>query len=270
VSRVVIIGNSHAAAFKDGWEALRDRRPGVDVAFFALVGHKFDQLEPDAGYVLRLRQDARETRPALLTALEQINGRTEIDLSEADHVLWVGREQPLAVVADVLGRFDVDGLREAGAGRQMSRAAFEAICDALADTALPGPEWRGWRHPRLTLLPRHAPAETWLDENGASSRPWGPLAKNPDGVAEALDVWYARLAARLEAVGISMLRQPVDTLAPCGLTLAALGRGSRRLRGPAHPAADVIHMNADFGARCLDAFLARLGSAARATAFAQN
>jgi len=262
MSRLSVIGNSHVGAIKDGWETIRPRWPGAEVDFFALAGHKFDFLAPDARRVLRLDPVSASARPGMVASLEKINGRTEIDLSGAGVVLWVGLAHPLAAIADILARFDIDGLRATGVGRPMSPAAFEAICDALIDAALPGPAWRHWGAPRLIVLPRHAPGATWLEQNNAKALPWGPLAANPDGVAAALDLYYRRFESRLAAIGIGMFRQPTATLTPCGLTVGHFARGSMRLKGVEHPETEVSHMNAEFGASCLDAFLASRAAAA--------
>lgn len=267
MTRLAVIGNSHVAAFREGWALVAAEHPGTTLAFFALPNAHLGRLALDAERRLSL-PEASEAR--LREAAMAINGRLSIELGSADHVLWVGYYWPFEALAKLTAEFSIDGLRETGgAPRALSRPAFDAVCDGLAEAVLPGAAWRGWVAPGLTVNARALPAETCLGDARPALRYWRAAARAPEGVGAVAGTFLDRFERQLGAQGIGLLRQPQETLAASGLTAAGFSRGSHRLMsGAAHPESDHLHMNARYGALCLRRLLARLAPARAAGAAA--
>ncbi len=77
-------------------------------------------------------------------------------------------------------------------------------------------------------------------------RPGRPLRSDPTVMRPLFDAFHQRYAAALASRGVSLLRQPSETLEPSGLTRSAYSRGSHRLRAKQdHPDTDHGHMNAE-------------------------
>lgn len=267
MTRLAIIGNSHVAAFREGWTLIEREHPGTRIEFFALPNAHLGRLSLDANKRLGLAETG-EARLRELTIA--VNGRLTIDLGASDHVLWVGYYWPFEALSKLMAEFSIDGLRESPrAPRALSRPAFDAVCDGLAEAVLPGEGWRGWRAPRLTLNVRALPAESCLGDARPAFRYWRAAAQHPEGAGAVAAAFLDRFKQALVGHGIGLLRQPEETLAASGLTATDYSRGSHRLMGGLpHPDSDHVHMNARYGALCLRRLLARIAPERAATAAA--
>lgn len=256
--RLTVVGSSHVSAFRHAWTENPGRWPGFDATFFAVPHDVFRRMVVTDDLRLVRGPGHRDLRDGDLAIGQQINGCTEVDLSDADLVLAVGMphlfdEQLLSV----LDSCDVDGLRSAGAPRQMSAAAFAAILEALVARSRPGP---GWFHPglrgRLTMAPRPQPSQTAIPSVRVKFGLRRRIVGTPQGASEALARYVRALAAMLAADGIRLFPQPPETMTPDGLTLERFTRGFRRIQNDTVNERDHIHANAAFGALCLDRLLA--------------
>lgn len=268
--RIVVIGDSHAGAYKTGWPRIAARHPDLSVEVFAVpVPHfRYLRLTQDRIFGLFDRQGVAGGREAIL----QINGRVAVELADADLVVWAGYRTGFDIVSEMLGDSDVDGLCDTGAPRLMSAAAFEAATGAIARRFLPGPAWCGWTPPRLVLSARALAAEGRLGRGRSRGRSRDRAAQRPaapEGALAGLDAYDDRFAAELAPHGIRLHRQPRSTIGPRGLTFDAFSRGSQRLATQRpHPAVDHVHMNGDYGAICLEELIAMLPEAAGQPALA--
>jgi hypothetical protein len=265
ITRIIVYGDSHIGAFKEGWERVRGAFPGVEVAFFGLP-HPYVRrigLRPDGSLVVRPAEGGVPDETIELA--ERILGRTEIDAAAADMVIWAGYAWPAQDLARLLGATAVDGVFAADRPGLMSAAAFDACIGALAARAAPPPRWAARFGQRLVLALRANPSETCLTQRRTPAiAPWQRMAAGGSDARAA----FAALAERVERVasglGVRCLPQPAETLAPSGLTADAWSRGSRRIvRDRAHPSRDFAHMNAAYGALCLTALLGGGGGQGR-------
>ncbi len=253
---VAIVGTSHVAALKQGWAQAAPRWPGVSARFFGVLGRQFARLRLDRD----LRLGAGD-RPKFAGSIARINGTDHIELGGADAVLRVGLDNRRLALLRILGDMDVDGLRETGAPRRMTLPAFRAIAAALAEESVPAKAWRGWSGPRLFVALTPMPTPERLADQKNRIDPAGRIAADPAGVRAAVEIFDDAFEAALAPHGVSLLRQPAETLGPDGFTLPSFSRGSRRIANDApHEDGDHLHMNGDYGALCLDAFLAALSA----------
>lgn len=255
MTRIVVIGNSHAAALKAGWDAIAAGHPGVGVEFLAAPPPHEKHMRLGPGLTYGLQPDGERTARAA-QVVTRINGRTSIDLAGAT-VLWAGYPWGFRALQEMLLDTDVDGLRDTGAAKLMSRAAFDAVLAAFADAAVPPPQWRDWRDARLVITPRPLTAEGCRTDGNPDYAVPRDLALRPEGMMATLAAYTALVARALASHGIALLPQPAGTITADGLTRDDFARGSRSVfRQHQHDDADQDHMNARYGAECLKALLA--------------
>jgi hypothetical protein len=256
MTRLVVIGNSHVAALKRAWDALEARPEGVELTFFAVPDNQLRAFRLDDTLTFRLPKGAKVQRPGMEETARKVNGAASISLAETDAVVLYGASVFHRDISQIMATYDVDGYRASGTGRRMSRLAFEAICDALGTRSLPNPRWLGTALPRVAVFPRPIPAEGAASNGHPDHVYWRTVAAHPDGGRAMIERLFASMAEAHARHGLDFLRQPSATLEPSGLTSALYTQGSNRLvRDERHPDDDVSHMNARYGALCLQPIL---------------
>lgn len=261
MTRIAVIGNSHVASLRNGWEQVGHRHDAIHLDFFAAPHPGFNELELGPGLRFGIPEGGVGARTARL--IRTINGRDAIDLGEFDLVFWAGFRWPAMALAAVGGHFEIDGLGGGDAALVMSEPAFDAVLADLIDGMLPPSAWRGWSRPRLVCLSQASFCETCLADERAIFDPWRIAQRGDRVLPRVIETFFDRAARRFADCGIALLRQPATTLAPSGLTETCHRIGATRLvNGAPQPATDQAHMNAAFGGAYLDAALADLGLAA--------
>jgi hypothetical protein len=211
--------------------------------------------------------DSAAARSKAAEAAERVNGAAAIDLCGMDAVVLYGGAFPHQQLAEVMATFDVDGYRAAGAARRLSRPAFEAVCDDLAQASLPDRRWLGAEIPRIAAFLRPLPARNAAASGFPTYAGWHTVAARPDGARAMLERLFSALAACHTRHRIDFLRQLPETLDVTGLTVDVYSRGSRRLAGDEpHRKRDFAHMNARYGALCLQQILDWAGQRVPASA----
>jgi hypothetical protein len=247
--RALVIGNSHAAALIKGWDQIRDGYADkVDLSFFATWEPIYRQLGFQ-GLVFGAHAESdlpQHSRDRLV----EMNGTAQVDLTGFDHVLHVGLLVPDADLIDTARRFDVDGLPEAGHPHRLSRPAFDALVDSLAQRPPVRALFQGpWAQlgSRLTVLRRPRAKDTVFDASQTA-------AAKQFGVAQ--DRIDAALTTQAASAGILFLPQPAATLSDKGLSDSRFADTAPRLMGDkTYTRPDLYHMNAAYGALCLKAWL---------------
>jgi hypothetical protein len=257
-----VVGGSHVSAFRNAWSENPGRWPGVEAEFFGVPSVVFQRMVvTEKLQLMPQRQGRADLRRADLDIARKINGREKADLSGADLVIAVG--VPISWDEDllhILDLNDVDGLRSVGRPQQMSAAAFDAILGALVERSQPAPSWRHEAlRDRLIVMQRPLPSQTAVSSARPNFALRRRIAQQPEGVIEALGRYVGGVGKMLEAQGIRLFPQPLETIAPEGLTLERFTRGFRRLRDGKVSNWDHIHANATFGTLCLDRILAAVG-----------
>ena len=225
--RLCILGNSHAASLKQGWDLLRSRYPTLAVVFFAARG--------DGLSGLTLANDCLVPNTELLAqAIRHTSGGLgEVPLGEYDAFVCYGlgyHVQPLPSPVSY------------------SRALLEALSRDVFMDSLSG---------KLSSLIRAlSAAPIFIGHN-----PLHAVLVEPT-VAAARGEYSAAVAMTNRALapdGISVIAQPTETFAQPWVTDPGFARGSTRLdvgdffSGKPHLDSDMQHMNSDFGARWLTA-----------------
>jgi hypothetical protein len=258
MTRILILGNSHAAAFKHAWETIAPEHPRVRISFFVLPGTEFQTLKLNPNRRIFGAVSGATTSKESLERLREFYGRHYVSLEDFDHVLVIGRQHGMLEILSMLLKNDISGLRSVGAGQLLSLEAFTAFRKDITTQHLPELAWSVLRDIKITFqaMPRYSETvETAAPERRWESQIAAPLLRQPDGVAQALDGLAADHRALLAEKGITFLQQPAETLTPSGFTRAQYSVNAHNILGH-EVGVDYLHMNADFGAACLRAFLA--------------
>lgn len=246
--RLCVIGNSHVAALKLGWDQLIvDGDPRIAALVPTFFGAPRDGIKHVAlreGLLLPLRADVRAHFQRLSGGLSEINP------AHYDAFLLVGLGASLKRVLRLYRTHRWAGVGT-GAGQVLVSRAFAAAF--LAE---------GYSATRLALMagllgqvadkPIHAaPEPHWaaIQPTGAERKPdfgWARAAAAGEGPALA-GMFAEALRAALDPK-VSMILQPAATLEAGIVTRAAFNKGASRLISGDGEDSDAAHMNADYGA----------------------
>ena len=242
MTKLALIGSSHAGAMYYGWQDIADKHPDVQVHF--IVGREkiLRKWALDESLVFKPVEGEDAPTNQELKAIEARCGDTVFDLKEADVVVRLGMNPDPGFLRHLFATADIDGEREtAGQKSLLSGPAFDAILEEYCQRILPTPEWHNWQTPRLVMVDNPRRNEDLLSQGRTPESPafWG----------KAHDMIEARLAELTEGAGIIFVPQPRETIAENGLTKSEFGEGSARFNtGRSHSEADTAHMNGAYGA----------------------
>jgi hypothetical protein len=266
MTRILLIGNSHAAAFKHAWDRMAPEYPQLDITFFVLPGVEFAKLRLNHKRRVFGALSGHDLSADALARLRKFHGQPTISLDGFDHILVVGKQHGMLELLSMLTSHDVDVLRETGAPQRLSEAAFNSFRAEIAQSYSPEMAWLVLRGFPVTFhaMPRYSEHST----DAPDTMKWehdiaAPLIRQDAGVAEAMDGLAADYAKVLAEAGLTFLQQPASTLAPCGFTKAEYAQDAFGILGNGI-ARDYLHMNPAYGEACLTAFLEHHGLAKQA------
>lgn len=239
-TRVCVLGNSHGASIKLGWELLCDQFDNVEFTFFLAQGQNMRFLE-----VEKSQQGTVALRPVReeIAEIFQVTsgGRSEIELQDYDLFLFYG----LGVSCPALDH------RLSGAVRQT------AISDAV----------------RLSITYKIlSEARNYIDKPVFVAHE--PLASRQLGIDKAFSIEgkyigyemvHENLQSELNQLDAVLLRQPVETIGDGLVTKTEYCKGSVRLNikkdaaDRSHPPNDIFHMNVQYGKKFLEYNLPKMG-----------
>lgn len=232
-ARICVIGNSHIASLKGGWNIIgAGKPPRLEITFFGHRANRLDGLEVVDGL---LRPDNEDLERSLAFTS---GGATSIDPGRYDHILLYGMGAlPWILPTDVVYSHEV-----------LKRAAGDLSSDTLSMRTLN-------KLRRIYDGPVHLGHE-----------PLPALEPVGEGTAAAYVNGMERLNALVYGpINARLWTQPVETIVNGQNTSLSYSAGSKRLAVGAnrgddpHGDDDRIHMNHHFGALWLQAFLEGLG-----------
>ncbi|ADE85332.1 hypothetical protein [Rhodobacter capsulatus] len=259
--RLCVIGNSHIAALKLGWDRLiADNVPGWEAVEPVFFGAPSDGMR----HVALQGTALVPTRPKIASHFRQLSGGYDrIELSRFDAFVLVG----LNVSSKRILRFYKShawvGLAGT-AGKTLVHPAFAAAflterygttqlvehARTIAEAtdrpvlALAEPHWADWA--------RQAP-------EGTSDYGWDAAITAGDG--PALGQMFETAVGAALAPQAQFIAQPPQTVADGITTRGAYNKEASRLISGEGGGTDASHMNADFGLACWDALQPALAAA---------
>lgn len=226
--RVCVLGNSHVACLKQAWTELEAAHPGVDVRFFASPAGGLASLELHDGYLT-------PSDPKVVDHIRITSGGLEaIRLDDFD-AFFV---HALTLVVPRLPKHLSSAVIRLSVANKMETSINLRICRMIA-AATSRPIYAG-----------HTPIQA--------------VAVDPETVP------YDQIAEAMKAVlagqGVTLVPQPMETVALPLSTKEEYARGSRKLEfapeeKALHDAGEPLHMNAAFGRLLFGSFLSMLPAA---------
>ncbi|HCP80060.1 MAG TPA: hypothetical protein DIT67_00135 [Octadecabacter sp.] len=259
MTRIAIVGNSHVAALKMGWDLIEKDYPHLDIVFFASVGKAahdrvlkgkvFGFLNPE---------------PSKHEIIFGNHSERSINLAEFNHVLRVAEPKKESLLSVVLENTVVDGWPKDGREHHMSQSTFEALVDFAAKKQLISPDWCNWTSPKVTSCPAPYPDERCVNhERPTRIARWRVLAKRPAEMLWLREMYIDKHRAWAEKHNIGLLIQPEETIAENGLTKKSYSEGSFRMdANKMETSEEHIHMNAEFGIVMLKKYFKQIDCAA--------
>lgn len=252
MTRICVLGNSHVAALKGGWEQVSDTFDSVQIDFFGALSKGMRSLD-----VIDGRLGPRD--PEAAAFFRDISGTGEFaDPAAYDGFVLVG--MALFPHAAINNYADFATPTTGNADAAPYYVSDDCIADALwceIDAGMMMHVARTVR--RVTDAPIHLCWQAHFSED-LTKIDWrrdrfAPILANQDQgfVGSMMD----RMDDRMRDEGFSTLRQPAETLVDGLMTQARYSRGSVLFRKELvreHRELDVFHMNSDFGAACWNAW----------------
>lgn len=260
MKKVCIIGSSHVAAYTNAKAQIAKTHPDFSVDYFGVSFPHVEGLACDAKGVYGLDRALAQSKGLrgnrAQAAVQRINERASIDLSQHDAVFYVGHYIKLKDVIRLIAVYDIDGFPDRGRSGLMSRAAFEAMTREIIHDHIPdrlgnmGRATRTW----VSIIPLLSSA--CLEDVGSEYDYLRTVT--PDALAIApIMAWIQQMIGeRFYELGITYIQQHPRTTPQLIVTERTYSQGSRVFGETAeeHGARDYLHMNADYAAMCFDDF----------------
>ncbi len=239
MTRLLVLGNSHAATLRRALPVAAPEWPGVTTDFWGLPGAAFAKARQDESGILRPDpEDAVSQRKA-----GQWNRQDHVDLTAYDHILLVGLRYGLRPAQGFMralhpldwgNRSGALGVSE-GFLRAALRAEIMAVLHAQnARTALDG---------RFILMPAPYPAAS-VTEPGPLHEPVPAAVARLARAADLQAIYDEELMEAHKALGLMLVLQPPETQDRAFLT---------KTQFLEEPGRDARHMNASYGLIALQA-----------------
>ncbi len=242
MTRVLVLGNSHAATLRLGFDAIRAAFPQIDVSFWGLPGAAFAKARVGPnGRLATDRADAVSRRKlALWDEAESVN------LAAFDRIFLVGLRHGFRPALQLMRRFHPwDWGRRKGA-QGVSDGFLRAAIRTMIDTSLSDQSARTPFDSRFVAMPAPYPAST-VTQTGPFHEPVTAAVSHLPRAAELMQMYETEIATAHAAFGLGFVPQPPETVA------GPLLSHDRYL---ADPARDGRHMNADYGISAFAALMA--------------
>jgi hypothetical protein len=246
--RLLLLGNSHLASLKLGWDEIADQYPGMECVFFGGPAQWTKHAVLDAGTI-------KVTHAPLAKTLAQVSGgATTVMLADFDAVCVVGMYFGFGECLLNLRRVHTHVMPPLRPNSQLvSRACLKQIIhDSLAGS--PAFEWASMikrDHGKPVLLaPTPLSSEARLHNDPFIK----PVAVQFRGyIADIFDMFKTIARGLTASNDLILVEQPPHTVAFTGFTKSEYSRGSIRLLGDgiAHREEDYTHMNKLYGTEML-------------------
>lgn len=228
--KICVLGNSHVASLKKGWDSIQTDNQKHQLSFFASRQNGLAGLKLNNGTLV-------PTTPQLLNDISYTSGgMKDIPLNEYDIFLLYGLGLSLSVL-----------------DTRLSTAVIQQTCIDIADRVL------SFRIAKLIRSASHS--KIYIGHN-----PQRSMDKNARPRANKFDYkeTFAFMSSAIDVVDTVLVDQPLVSLANGWNTKEEYSIGSTRLdvgdkiSNQLHPDKETEHMNGDFGKLYLDSFFQRL------------
>lgn len=245
MTRVLLIGSSHTAAYKNASERFAALYPSVTLDVFGVRGPLFlaGKMNKRAVFIPPYRD--KKDRAFVVDT----NGRDTADASGYDHVLMVGHRFEFNVLAGLLENHDLlEGMRTGRAhlmSETLARDIIAAVTQKSVDDAAAAIAPYG-KPVSFALAPYPASTITQRGDTYSLSRTLRLFWERPDA-KWLYETWLAQVHNALGAHGHRLLEQPAALCDGPYATKPEFAKSAAGFNDETRAKTDHRHMNADFG-----------------------
>lgn len=255
MTKICVIGNSHLAALKLGWDQIKADHPQVDITFIGAPGNHMEDLRVRDGKVFA-------GNPSLKYKISKLcKNFDEIKISDFDQFIIVGSNFGIGHVAYAFGEASTVDLGPTAGKLLVSEPVFKLGLAGRLRSAF------GWRIAQairhepgshsVRLVPAPHPSVSILEDPSDKKLPkiYANIMKS--SAAGLLHRYYADVLEELSSE-VEIASQPQSTIDRLGLTKSEFSRGSVFLTNKldqGHGENEHLHMNGAYGAALLTELL---------------
>ncbi len=204
--RVCVIGNSHFAAIKQGWDSLPELAQTMELTFFGSPGSMLRTLEVTDGCLCDSNENVRRYIATTSGGLERIDG------AAYNFFMVVSLELSFAIAADLYALHRLPEHYTRGVGLISRKALESSLIGAMRDTLAAATIAKIRKISAAPVMLISAP----LPNPAIQRHPRYRRLWNGTYLSFLLDLYNDRLAAFGDELGVTTYTQPERTLlAPC-------------------------------------------------------
>lgn len=245
--RLCVIGNSHMAAYKLGWDALSAAEDpagkAISPTFFGAPRDGIRHMKQESGRIVPTRKDIAD-------GFERMSkGQREIRLAEYDAFLLVGLNVSIKRILRFYKTHSWYGLAP-DPGRTLVPVHFaqDFLAERYSDTLLVETAAKVREGTNAPIIAVAEPFwASWVREDSGDKPDYGWDAVIRNGDAERLGVMFHQsVAAALDGNAVFVPQAP-ETVADGIMTRAEFNKEASRLISGEGGGTDAAHMNGEFG-----------------------
>ncbi len=245
--RHLVVGNSHIAALKLGWDQIAKKNRGTELVFAGVRGEQLNKLYID-GDILTARSPRARQMMAKLAGTED-----PIDVTTFDKCWVVGCQMAVLPFARLYRNYRSESHPDPGKNCQILSDEAFGLAASTALTNASGIVFArdlATREVELGLIPQPMPSHAVFD-----IRPGWRDVSDVETQQTIASMFIDALGSAAEELGAFLALQPASTLHTPLTTKAHLARGLSGLIDNAHAENDIMHMNGDYGRQVIEEHL---------------
>lgn len=257
--KILVIGNSHAASLKQGFDRVRNLPEQIELTWFTCAGREFYKLTCDK-HSFGLQNATR--KPEIERKLIKRNGAARISIEAFDRILIAGHTNGFLEIITLLAQFGVEAVHAKPRTPILAKDGFTQCLDHILQSRIPN-----WGSSVTGIPVDMIPAPRLTDDvepflgSAPKFRFCRDLRKENERLFEILSFAEQRYAAFASDAGIHVPPQPDKTISKItGLTLPIFNRQIESIFGQAK-APDGAHVNWEYGLLAVEEYLNYINAA---------
>ena len=244
--KILVVGNSHSAALRNGWKGVAKNFPELELDFFSASADVLASARIKGGRY-GYHGDAASA-PFGWKKVKERFGDFSVDLTKVSAVIFGGFNIGEVINIRLLNRFSVDGLTNIPGRPRMSKEAYFTFCDAIIENAISQSPFMKWTDRPVYLVPQPRRSESVANSTTVQDQPWAEFINGPPIGREPLNLFYEKAEKLISKSGHALICPPDSIYGDSGLILERF-RQTQKIFPDGQQ--DHTHMNGHYGAGAL-------------------